>query len=205
MYESMLREEFEQQTGIFPCANMYRAIEAAYTDFPGDKATFCMAYKDNENGMAESIQRECDMEYVQGFIKPMSEKEARIVGLQRDIDRFKEQLDREQEWRPYESPHNVQQADYEKLASSVPNAAHYMTDEEAIAWICDEYDFNPAKITILHEIAAEEINRHNQCRQSGAMIDRRPIYCATDYHYIRFNTSRWYYEVWNDQLHPFYC
>jgi hypothetical protein len=80
-----------------------------------------------------------------------------------------------------------------------------MTDEEAIEWICSEFDFDPSKITIIHEIDAEEANRHHQCRKTGAKIDRRPIYCATDYHYIRFNTSRWYYEVWNDQLRPFYC
>lgn len=57
---------------------------------------------------------------------------------------------------------------------------------------------------IQHEIDEYEINRHHQLRKTGKKIDRRPVYCATDYHYIRFNTSRWYYEVWNDQLRPFY-
>ena len=80
-----------------------------------------------------------------------------------------------------------------------------MTDDEAIHWICDEFDFDPSKITIIHEIDEYEINRHRQLRKTGRKIDRRPVYCATDYHYIRFNTSRWYYEVWNDQLRPFYC
>lgn len=115
-----------------------------------------------------------------------------------------QRLNREQEWKPYESDHNVKQVDYEKLASSVPNGAHYMTDEEAKDWICSEFDFDREKITILHEVDEEEVNRHHQCRRTGRKIDRRPVYCATDYHYIRFNTSHWYYEVWNDQLRPFY-
>lgn len=116
-----------------------------------------------------------------------------------------QRLDREQEWQPYESDRNVKQADYERLASGVPNGAHYMTEEEAKDWICSEFDFDRDKITIIHEIDEEEINRHYQCRKTGRKIDRRPVYCATDYHYIRFNTSRWYYEVWNDTLCPFYC
>ena len=79
-----------------------------------------------------------------------------------------------------------------------------MTDEEAKDWICSEFDFDRDKIIILHEIDEYEINRHRQLRKTGRKIDRRPVYCATDYHYIRFNTSRWYYEVWNDTLCPFY-
>lgn len=116
-----------------------------------------------------------------------------------------ERLDREQEWKPYESDRNVKQADYERLARSVPNGAHYMTDDEAKDWICSEFDFDRDKITIIHEIDEEEVNRHHQCRSTGKKLDRRPVYCATDYHYIRFNTSHWYYEVWNDSLRPFYC
>jgi hypothetical protein len=57
-----------------------------------------------------------------------------------------------------------------------------------------EFDFDPSKVTILHEIDEYEINRHRQLSRTGKKIDRRPVYCATDYHYIRFNTSRFYYE-----------
>lgn len=101
---------------------------------------------------------------------------------------------------------NVKQADYEMLAKGAADGkwAHYMTDEEAKDWISSEFDFDRDKITILHEVDELEINRHRQLRKTGRKIDRRPIYCATDYHYIRFNTSRWYYEVWNDTFRPFY-
>lgn len=65
-----------------------------------------------------------------------------------------------------------------------------MTDDEALDWICREFGFDCSQVTILHEIDEQEINRHKHCRASGRKIDRRPVYCATDYHYIRFNARR---------------
>ena len=57
----MMKKEFEALTGIFPSDELYKAIEAAYYDFTGDKTAFCKAYKANKNGIAERIQREADM------------------------------------------------------------------------------------------------------------------------------------------------
>nr|DAM37321.1 MAG TPA: hypothetical protein [Caudoviricetes sp.] len=196
----MMIEEFEQRTGYYPTAKEYEAIEKAYTDFSGDKDAFCKAFRKNEEGIAEKIQHEVNV----AAFKDKREQAADITRRDIEIERLKKQLEREQEWKPYESENNVKQADYERLASSVPNGAYYMTDEEAKDWICSEFDFDRDKITILHEVDEEEINRHRQCRKTGRKIDRRPVYCATDYHYIRFNTSRWYYEVWNDSLRPFF-
>ncbi len=65
-----------------------------------------------------------------------------------------------------------------------------MTDDEAIRWICDEFDFDPSKITILHEIDEYEVNRHHRLRKTGRKIDRRPVYCATDYHYHELDSGR---------------
>lgn len=196
----MMIEEFESRTGFYPSQDFYSFIEDAYTESDLDKDAFCKAYLKNDGGIAEKIQNKVNM----ANFKEGREHTAGITRRGIEIERLKKELEREQEWKPYESNHNVKQADYERLASSVPNGAHYMTDEEAKDWICDEFDFDRSKITILHEIEEEEVNRHRQCRKTGRKIDRRPIYCATDYHYIRFNTSRWYYEVWNDSLCPFY-
>lgn len=94
-----------------------------------------------------------------------------------------------------------------KIAECVPSSgARYMTDAEALNWICTEFGFDRSKVTILHEIDAQEITRHNHCRASGRKIDRRPIYCATDYHYIRFNVGRgeWQWEAWNGHIRPFW-
>lgn len=201
----MLRDEFETFTGIYPPVIMYEAIEAAYTAFSGDKESFCLAFKNNVNGMAGAIQRKCDMEHTKSFAVPMAEKDRQITELHQSIALLKEQLDLELEWKPYEFPHNVPQMSYERLASCVPHSAHYMTDEEAIAWICRNFDFDPRKVKILHEIKGEEINRHNLCRPSKIIIDRRPIYHATDYLYIRFDTTHDQYEAWEDNFRVFLC
>lgn len=195
-------KEFEQRTGFYPTLEEYKVIEEYYMDFTGDKDVFCKAYKKNEGGIAEKIQRAADMRR----ISAQREAEKLTESYESRIAELEKALEREQEWKPYNDTHNVAQADYEKLAKDAESGrcSHYMTDDEAIAWICDEFDFDPQKITIIHEIDEYEVNRHHQLRRTGRKIDRRPVYCATDYHYIRFNTRRNYYEVWNDDLHPFY-
>ncbi|MDD3029861.1 MAG: hypothetical protein PHS57_06250 [Alphaproteobacteria bacterium] len=133
-------------------------------------------------------------------------RDLRIFELEKQVAKLTATLEKELDWKPHESERNVAQAEYQRLVDGVPGgSAYYMADNDAIDWICKEFDFDPKKITIIHEIDAEEINRHRQCRTTGKKIDRRPVYCATDYHYIRFNTTRWYYEVWNGQLREFYC
>lgn len=201
----MMMQEFEARTGFYPSLDLYGFIEKAYMESDLDKDTFCQLYKKNESGMADAIARRASNAAIIAADKAEKETSKKISDLEKEVQRLTAQLDREQEWKPYESERNVKQADYERLASSVPNGAHYMTDEEAKDWICSEFDFDRDKITILHEVDEEEVNRHRQCRKTGKKIDRRPVYCATDYHYIRFNTSRWYYECWNDSLRPFYC
>lgn len=150
-------------------------------------------------GEAEMYQKE--LQELQTIHRRLEADEA---SLRNRVQQLEAELEREQDWAPYTCGNNVNQADYEGLASCVPNAAHYMTDEEAKDWICGEFDFERGSITIIHEIDEEEVSRHRRVRRTGKKIDRRPIYCATDYHYIRFNTKKYYYEVWNDNLRPFY-
>ena len=200
----MMREEFEQRTGFLPTLSLYSIIEKYYMNFDGDKDAFCKAYKKNADGIATMIQHEADMQEVNAQIaaeKAAKDYEARIAELEKA-------LEREQEWKPYEDTHNITQEQYADLAESVPGgAARYMTDAEALDWVCSEFGFDRSKVTILHEIDEYEVNRHHQLRRTGKKIDRRPVYCATDYHYIRFNVGRgtgWMWEAWNGQLRPFY-
>lgn len=202
-------KEFEKRTGYFPTLEEYQVIEQAYMNFDGDKDAFCKAYKKNEGGLAENIQRQANDQRISAQAKTnkiMAQFKDVIDDLEALTKRLEAQIEHEQEWKPYTFTQNVAQADYEELAKDAENGrgSHYMTDDEAIAWICDEFDFDPQKITIIHEIDEYEVNRHHQLRRTGRKIDRRPVYCATDYHYIRFNTRRNYYEVWNDDLRPFY-
>lgn len=204
----MMMKEFTERTGIEPRFDEYEVIEKMYYDFNGNKDEFCKDFLKN-NRMQEIY--DARLEKIDSLKSRLVDIEkdlmAENAAMKRENEELKEQLDRELEWKPYEMREDVSQADYAKLAEGAENGkcSRYMTDEEAKDWICSEFDFDRSKITIIHEVDEWEINRHNQLRKTGKKIDRRPVYCSTDYHYIRFNTSHWYYEVWNDQLRPYYC
>ncbi|MCI8718678.1 MAG: hypothetical protein HFH64_11085 [Lachnospiraceae bacterium] len=102
----MMLEEFEKRTGYFPTMEEYAAIEKAYMEFSGDKDAFCKAYKKNEDGIAERIQREVNMQH----INAQSEAERAQKAMEERIAELEKALEREQEWRPYEDTDNVQQA-----------------------------------------------------------------------------------------------
>ena len=192
----MLREEFETRTGFYPTAALYAAIEKHYMEFDGDKDAFCKAYKKNADGLAEKIQREADM----SCFKAQTQQAAEIASRDAAIEALKKQLEREQEWRPHEDTDNVQQADYDKLREA--GGTHEMSDEEAKNLLYDWYGFAREKIKILRTVPAYEVNRHRQFRKVGEK-DRRPLYNATDWNYIRFDCGCMSYELYNDNLRPF--
>lgn len=204
----MILSEFTERTGFSPMPYEYELIEEAYYNFGGDKDAFCKDFVAKGGELKTYQARAAEIWRLRSQIAEM-EKEFK-ADSKKQVERIaalEAKLDAEQEWKPYEMNGNVSQADYEKLADGADsgNCSYYMTDEEAIDWICSEFDFDRSKVTILHEVDEYEVNRHRQLRKTGKKIDRRPVYCATDYHYIRFNTSRWYYECWNDSLCPYYC
>ncbi len=192
----MMREEFEKLTGFYPTAELYAQIEAAYTDFPGDKVAFCKAYKKNEDGLAEKIQRTVDMAQIKAQQKADKEAEA----TEKRIKELEDRLERELEWKPYEDTSNVQQADYDKLASQ--SDTERMSDEKAKDLLYEWYGFAKEKIKIHHTIPRYEVNRHRQLRKVGE-IDRAPLYNATDWNYIRFDCGCMSYELQNDNLRPY--
>lgn len=206
----MMLQDFEQRTGYYPSLKEYEAIERAYTGFDGDKDSFCTAYKENAGGIAERIQHEVNQEAIrqeQYHAAEIRRCDDEIKSREAEIERLKAQLDKELEWKPYEFTQNISQVEYAELAKGVSNGfARYMTDDEALDWVCDEFGFDRSQVTILHEIDEKEINRHNYCRSSGRKLDRRPVYCASDYHYIRFNAGNgaWQWEAWNGHIRPFY-
>lgn len=192
----MMREEFEKLTGIFPTLEFYAQIEAAYVEYSGDKAEFCKAYKKNDNGLAERIQRNADMAQIkaqQAAAKTAEEAEKRI----RDLEA---KLEREQEWKLYEDTSNVQQADYTRLKEA--GGTRTLSDDEAKDLLYDWYGFAKEKIKIHRTIPQYEVNRHRQLRKVGE-IDRAPLYNATDWNYIRFDCGCMSYELQNDNLRPY--
>ena len=198
----MTIKEFMERTGHFPSVEEYSAIEKEYMSFDGDKDEFCKMYRDNIDGFAEMIQCRVDWANINRKAGQLR-KEAQLM---REIRELRARIEQELDWKPYEDKENVSQSEYAKLAAGaeVGNCSRYMTDEEAKKWICDEFDFDPEKVKIIHDIDELEVNRHREVRKTGRKIDRRPVYCATDYYYIRFYTNLGCYEAWNGDLRKFY-
>lgn len=185
--------EFEARTGIYPTTDLYRIIEEYYYEFDGDKDEFCKAYKENANGIAEEIRNKANIDSAL-FSKKQA---AEINSLTVEVEKLTKQLEREQEWTAYEDTENVQQSAYEKLRDS--GCTRVWDDEEAKQWIADDFGFVPEKIKIRHSVPVYEINRHRQLRKVGE-VDRQPLYCASDWNYVRFDCGLLSYELDNGTL-----
>lgn len=191
----MMIQEFEKLTGIEVNAAEYSVIEEMYYDFDGDKRAFCKKFM-QDNGLVEvlrTIATNLEAEKCEALseLKIAKEKAAKL----------ETQLEREQEWEPYEYRENVKQADYERLAD--PKAgSRELSDEEAIKLLADWWGFQPGRITIYHEVNRLEKNRHNFVRTAGT-YDRKPLYNATDWNYIRFDCGMMTYEMHNGELQFF--
>lgn len=196
----MMMREFEEMTGIYPTATMYKAIEAAYMEFDGDKKAFCKAFLANKDGMASRIQHSCNM----AEFKAASDAETQIAKLKKQVEDLKAQLEREQGWKPYEDEHNVKQADYEQLAAA--KFTKELSDEEAADMIASEFGFDRSKIVIVHEVPKYEINRNRALRKVGT-YERKALYNATDWNYILFNirgNCTMGYEMYNGELRMYW-
>lgn len=196
----MMMREFEEMTGIYPTATMYKAIEAAYMEFDGDKKAFCKAFLANKDGMASRIQHSCNM----AEFKAASDAETQIAKLKKQVEDLKAQLEREQGWAPYEDEHNVKQIKYEQLAAS--RFTKELSDEEAADMIASEFGFDRSKIVIVHEVPKYEINRNRALRKVGT-YERKALYNATDWNYILFNirgNCTMGYEMYNGELRMYW-
>lgn len=195
----MMIHEFIERTGFEPMFDEYKEIEEAYYSFNGNKDEFCADWM--KNGGPEKI--------TEARAKKIDQLNSRILELDRQlrqtaeqyekrIDHLNTELEREQEWKPYEDKDNYQQDRYDALRS----AGRVMTDEEAKDLLYNWYGFAKEKITIYHSIPKFEVNRHRQLRKIGE-VERLPLYEATDWNYIRFDCGCLCYELVNDQLNPY--
>lgn len=193
----MMHEEFEELTGFHPTVEMYEAIEQAYCEWNGDKQSFCAAYKNNANGLAEKIARRASIAKFTADREREDAAAKRIAELEQQVERLTAALEREQEWQPYENEHNVRQADYERLERA--GGTRVLSDDEAADLIAEDFGFDRRKIVIVHEVDKEEINRHHQCRRVGT-LHRKALFNAWDWNYIVFSVRGMGYEMHNGQL-----
>lgn len=173
----MLKEEFIARTGFIPTDEEYAAIERDYYSFDGNKDVFCMKF-DAEAAHARRVQR--------------------LKALEAEAATLKEQLEKEQEWKPCEGGTNMSEEDYQALK----RYGDAMTDVEAKAWLHAEFGFDPALIQVLHETSTLEENRHGLCRKAQT-FSRLPCREATDMNYARFNVAGLQWEVVNGELLPY--
>ena len=183
----MMMSEFTQRTGFEPSAEEYAEIEKAYYDFDGNKDAFCAHWVKTVGleGMLrargeriEQLRSEM-MDVRKTLLKTIAEREARISALDAA-------LEREEEWKPYEDEHNVKQADYDELAGA--GGTRELSDDEAAEMVATEFGFDRAKIRIVRETNVEQINRHQRVRRVGKR-ERRPLFGASDWNYIRFDVK----------------
>lgn len=197
----MMIQEFEKLTGIEVNQAEYAVIEQMYYDFNGDKTAFCKKFV-KENGLIKVLR-----ELAEGYEGTASSLEAQLKAerehfetYSRDmisaVEKLKKELEKEQEWEPYEYSENAKQADYEKLANA---GARELTDSEAVEMLADWWGFQPSRIKIIRTVNKIEKNRHGACRRCGE-YDRKPLYDATDWNYIRFDCGMMTYEMINGEL-----
>src|SRR5699024_1805489 len=147
---NMLKEEFEQRTGIYPSERMYRIIEQYYNNFDGDKDQFCAAYLKNNDNLAVKIQMDADLQDIHAAKEMEQIKEnyeEKIAELNRTLEKVRHELDVELEWEPYEIPENVSQEDYEELKESSITAI--WSDNKAVEFLSSELGFAKECIQII--------------------------------------------------------
>lgn len=200
----MMMNEFVECTGFEPTYEEYTEIEEAYYNFSGNKDEFCKWFVEHDGEKqvyASRVQRIAQLkskivEMEKDFMRELQQKE-------QEVARLTAALDREQEWKPYECQWNVKQEDYERLEKDC--CTEDMPDSKAVELIAGEFGFAPDRIEIIHEVALYEINRHRQLRKVGT-IERKSLYNATDWNYIRFNVHgnvTMSYEMFNGDLKLF--
>ena len=205
----MLMSEFTERTGFEPSLDEYNQIEEAYYNFDGDKDAFCKAFV--ENGEALKLNRD-RVSYIRELESEAMESEkahkAEIAKLQAQIESLTKELDREMEWKPAEgSGTRMSQADYEKLLQSCQShmdSTGILSDEAAKQMIFEEFGFAPEKVRILDSAATYEVNKYRRIRKA-AEYERRPLYEATDWNYIRFDCQSFMWEIVNGELKPYCC
>lgn len=198
----MMIQEFETLTGIYPSAELYKAIEAEYMDGPWtNKQDFCDAYKKNKDGLAEVIaKRACDANYqaekkAHQLIEE-AEKEADLWRIR--YEKTQQELDKELGWTAYEDERRISEKDYIRLAAQTDTKV--LTEEEAKDLIFEEFGFAKETVFIITERVALEVDKRHRIRSTHRMMNRQPLYNATDWNYIGFECRGYSYEMVNGEL-----
>lgn len=205
----MMKEEFERLVGKEISERDYSCIEQLYYAMQGDKQAFGRWCLKNWAAVEHLVKQDAAAaEKIQTLEKHMCSLTEQLAAREDELNKVKDCLEKEEEWRPYELVQNVPRADYENLLDAckrIPSSDsnNFMSDSDAADLMARLYGFEKGKIKILREVPVYEINRHNRLRQTG-VEKRDPLYFASDWNYIRFDCRMMTWEYFNDELRPFY-
>lgn len=188
----MLYSEFITLTGMKVSIEEYDCIEQSYYDSELDKAEFCKAWKQDYDSGKWAVELALRRR-LRHMTEELKEREKKIAKLE-------EQLDREQEWKLSDrAGTHMSQEEYLKLCAAGENICH----DTAKNIVAKEFGFQPDKIEIITEVETYEVSRHYRLRRKDTFT-REPLYCSTDWNYIRFNVGNLQYEMVNGELEQ-YC
>lgn len=194
----MMLKEFEESTGIYPDDTTYRFIEEEYYVYEGDKRQFCKDYKNNTNNLATRIQNKAN-HFQNELIRTYTEQ---VTELKDRLENLGQKLEREEEWKPHGTFSNMSEQSYEKLKNACKEDRPIFSIQEIREIIEGECGFDYSSVKIIEELNSYEINRHKQLRVVGKE-ERKPLYYASDWNYIRFNAGCYQYEYINGTLRFF--
>jgi len=193
----MMMQEFIDRTGFEPSIEEYKEIEEAYYRFDGNKDAFCKRWK--EDGGADRLAKE-RLRQIEALKKELASEKERA---NKEILKLTSALDKELNWIPSDNTGtNMQQERYEHLQNSTGTVV--MTEVDAKDFLNREVGFDIKKIEIVETVSEYEVNKYRRLRVSGS-YERKPLYNASDWNYIRFNCAGWQYEFINGRLEPYLC
>lgn len=114
-----------------------------------------------------------------------------IPDMEKRLDEALQEIERLENWLPYEIPENFNQKAYEELTKS--GLAKEMSDSEAVNMISTLCGFNAQDIQILRTVPKLEKSINGKIRQIGTYV-RNPLYASSDWNYIRFDCRGFEYE-----------
>ncbi len=211
----MTLKKFIDRTGFYPDWALYEVIQAHYVGFNGGIDSFCKAYKENTDGLAEKIQNEANMaryNVERNHAAELAQLTKRLDKVWEDLGDALTALDRELEWKPCaDCGTSMSQDDYdefEEICTDMDGDLDYMSEGEAKKLIAEEFGFSPDKVEIVDTVHTYEINRHEEVREVAA-YKRLPLYDSVDHNYIRFDVrcaaAVRSYEMIDGELKDYHC
>lgn len=198
-----MKSEFIERTGFEPTAEEYTKIEEAYYECSGDKDAFCKDFLKNNGVERLAKDRAAKIEELKKELQGMEKKlEAQKEASEKEINSLKEKLDKELEWKPCDNGGTtMDQERYEKLASD--RFTTVLTEDEAKKLIYEDFGFALEKIQIIQTVHTYESNKYGYMRIADE-YNRKPVYNASDWNYIRFDCCGWQYEMVDGSLQDYY-